>query len=67
MEFSTAEGIISPILAIIVLIVIEVFLFFYRRYKKPIFEKLRNFGIHPTIRKPPKPSDLKEDDTNNNP
>ena len=31
-----------------------------------LLEKLRNSGIHPTIRTPPKPSDLKGDDTSNN-
>ncbi len=31
-----------------------------------LFEKLRNFGIHPTMRKPPKSSDLEGDDTSNN-
>ena len=31
-----------------------------------LFEKLRNSGIHPTIRKPPKPSDLKEENKNQN-
>jgi len=32
-----------------------------------LLEKLRNSGIHPTIRKSPKSSDLKRDDKNNNP
>jgi len=34
-----------------------------------LLEKLRNSGIHPTIRKPPKSSDLKGEDKNqtNNP
>jgi len=31
-----------------------------------LLEKLRNSGIHPTIRKPPKSSDLKGDDKNRN-
>jgi len=42
---------------------------FYYRYNKDeptLYEKLRNAGIHPTIRKPPKPSNLQEDNTSNN-
>ena len=42
---------------------------FYYRYKKDeptLYEKLRNAGIHPTIRKPPKQSNLQEDGTTNN-
>ncbi len=42
---------------------------FYYRYKKDEptpYEKLRNAGIHPTIRKSPKPSDLKGDDIKEN-
>ena len=31
-----------------------------------LFEKLRNSGIHPTIRKPINPDNLKGDDTSNN-
>ena len=31
-----------------------------------LLEKLRNSGIHPTIRKPPKSSDLKGEDKNQN-
>jgi hypothetical protein len=31
-----------------------------------LIEKLRTAGIFPTIRKPPKASDLKEDDTSHN-
>ena len=34
--------------------------------KPTLYEKLRNAGIHPTIRKPPKSSDLQEDNTSNN-
>ena len=42
--------------------------FRYKSKKKVLlFEKLRAAGIHPTIRKPPKASDLKENDTNNEP
>ncbi len=46
--------------------------FHYKPKNAPtLFEKLRAAGIFPTIRKPPKPSDLKGGDTdcnqNNNP
>ena len=42
---------------------------FYYRYKKDepsLYEKLRNAGIHPTLRKPIKENDLKGGNTNNN-
>jgi len=41
--------------------------FRYKSKKKVLlFEKLRKAGIHPTIRKPPKASDLKGGDTKEN-
>jgi hypothetical protein len=41
--------------------------FYYRTKDDPtLFEKLRASGICPTLRTPPKPSDLKGDNTNNN-
>ncbi len=42
--------------------------FYYRSKEEPtLFEKLRATGIFPTVRKPPKPSDLKCNKENNNP
>ena len=44
--------------------------FYYRSKDEPtLFEKLRSTGIFPTIRKPPKSSDLEEggETKNNNP
>jgi hypothetical protein len=41
---------------------------FYYRYKKDeptLYEKLRNAGIHPTVRKPMKENELKGGDTSN--
>ena len=41
--------------------------FYYKNKDEPtLYEKLRDAGIHPTIRKPPKQSDLQEDDISNN-
>jgi len=41
--------------------------YYYRSKEEPtLFEKLRAAGIFPTIRKPPKPSDLKGGDPENN-
>jgi hypothetical protein len=41
--------------------------FYYRTKDEPtLFEKLRDSGICPTLRTPPKPSDLKGGDTSNN-
>ena len=55
--------------AINILVTIYLAIKFYYRYKKDeptLYEKLRNSGIHPTIRKPTKPSDLQEDGNSNN-
>lgn len=42
--------------------------FYYNAKEKPLlFERLRAQGIHPTIQKPPKPSDLKGGEVNCNP
>jgi hypothetical protein len=41
-------------------------LYLKKEDKPSLMEKLRNSGIHPTIRKPPKSSDLKGKDQNNN-
>ena len=42
--------------------------FYYRAKEEPtLFEKLRASGICPTLRTPPKPSDLKDDGKNNEP
>lgn len=42
--------------------------FRYKTKKEPLlFERLRDAGIHHTIRKPPKPSDLKGGDPENTP
>jgi hypothetical protein len=41
--------------------------FYYRTKDEPtLFEKLRASGICPTLRTPPKSSDLKGDNTSNN-
>jgi hypothetical protein len=41
--------------------------FYYRTKDEPtLFERLRNSGICPTLRKPPRSSDLKGGDTSNN-
>jgi hypothetical protein len=41
--------------------------FHYKTKKEPLlFEKLRASGIHPTLRTPPKSSDLKGGETSNN-
>ncbi|MCD4678588.1 MAG: hypothetical protein K8S18_21755 [Desulfobacula sp.] len=57
---------------ILIMFAIVAFVIYYaknillRKKNDPtLLEKLRNFGIHPTIRKPPKPSGLKGGDTNN--
>ena len=41
-------------------------LYLKKEDKPSLLEKLRNPGIHPTIRKPPKPADLEGEDQNNN-
>ena len=37
------------------------------KHKPTLYKKLRNVGIHPTLRKPIKENDLKGGNTNNNP
>ena len=53
---------------ILIMFAIVAFVIYYaknlllRKEETTLIEKLRAAGIFPTIRKPPKPSDLKEDD-----
>lgn len=49
---------------ILALIIVGIRLHFKNRYKPSLFERLRDSGIHPTIRKSVDPSDLKGGDNN---
>ena len=59
--------IVFTVLNILVLIYLAIKFRYKSKKKVLLFEKLRKAGIHPTIRKPPKASDLKENNTNNEP
>ncbi len=66
MEFLTNPWfIIFTAINIIATIYLAIKFYFKNKDKPTLYEKLRNAEIHPTIRKPPKPSDLQEDSNNN--
>jgi len=58
--------ILFNVLNIIALIYLAIKFHYKTKKKVPLFEKLRSAGIFPTLRTPPKPSDLKGGETNCN-
>ena len=72
MDFLTNPWFIAITIINILALIYLAIKFHYNPKNKPLlFERLRDAGIHPTIRKPQKPSDLKESEPdcnqNNNP
>ncbi len=68
MEFLTNPWfILFNVLNILALIYLAIKFHYKTKKKLPLFEKIRSAGIFPTIRKPPKPSDLKGGDPENTP
>jgi len=74
MDFLTNPWFIAITIINILALIYLAIKFHYNPKNKPLlFERLRDAGIHPTIRTPQKPSDLKGGDTssdcnqNNNP
>ena len=66
MEFISSPWFLIFIVLSIVAVIYFAIKFFNRTRKEVLFyEKLRSAGIFPTIRKPPKPSDLKEHESEN--
>ena len=66
MELFSSPWILVFITLSIVVLIYLVINFFNKTKKEVLFyEKLRSAGIFPTIRKPPKPKDLKESNSEN--
>jgi len=67
MDFLTNPWFIAITVINILVLIYLAKRFHYKPKNEPtLFERLRAAGIHPTIRTPPKPSDLKGGDPENN-